>query len=349
MGMIFNKNQVLLNTGSILGPFISGVIYSIFGSRAAFFTIQIFIILAMIDFCIFYIQENVNIKINKSKLLKISLIQLLILGMVFFFSMMYFLSVPFKLIELFIWIIISGIVVYQFKNIQIHILSINLICILFFTVYSQINGSLILFVNNYIFLNRIHNFLLPPQWFFSLEPAFIIFFALVIKIFPGIVAFFENISIIRKLAFAMLLLAISFSFLAIISHFYLNVEMKISAFWLVPFYFFISLSEFVFIPVIFSYLSKAAPSRLSGLVFGYYFISKGIGVYISLNISKAIFSASLSPIRGLYQYIDMFGLLAILAALSAIIIFFAKFIVNFLSKIDATFKTKISRNEFPIP
>ncbi len=103
-----------------------------------------------------------------------------------------------------------------------------------------------------------------------------------------------------------------------------------------PFYFFISLSEFVFIPVIFSYLSKAAPSRLSGLVFGYYFISKGIGVYISLNISKAIFSASLSH-RGLYQYVDMFGLLAILAGLSAIIIFFAKFMVNSLSKFGATF------------
>ncbi len=333
---IYTKNQVLLNIGSILGPIISGIGCNIFNIRISFLSLLAFIFITLTGSSIFLFQIQPFIKSKKNKLVNYLLCVSIILSTTIILSLIYLENFSLQIMEPVGWIAITGIIICRFKNSNhenknkhflIHIFLINLICIIFFTIFTQINGSFILFVNTYI-SKKIYGLSIPNQWIFSLESIFVVLTAIFFKKFSTFYSIFEKLKTASKLSLAMLLLSTAFGILTIICSCYSVAQSKINILFILPFYFFVGLSELIFMPTILSYLSKAISSRpeLSGLLISYFFISKGAGNYLSMTLAKAIFNTRVQTHQYLYYYILMFGLLTFFSVIFSLIILYAKFL-----------------------
>ena len=113
---------------------------------------------------------------------------------------------------------------------------------------------------------------IPASWFAVLNSLFIIIFA---PIFSKIWASKYNPSGPIKFAIGLVLLGLGFAFLAYGS---MSIPFgaqtaSVSIFWLVFAYLFHTLGELCVSPVGLSYVSKLAPARLVGLMFGFWLLS----------------------------------------------------------------------------
>jgi dipeptide/tripeptide permease len=324
-GMIFSNNYLFLNIGSIIGPIISGLLYSLLGMNAALHSILIFLILAMVNFFIFFLRKSSILRFKNQNWLKPILVQLIIFAVSFAVGLFYFVNISFELFELVLWTLMSVFVFWQlnkpdFRNnkTRIDVFIINLMAVFFFMVFGQINGPIVLFINSHV-LNQIDNFRIPPQWLSSLEPALLILLLSWLKFFPDIANFFEKFSILQKLTIAMLFLAGAFALLTMVSYSHLNTDVKINICWFIPFYLFVSISEIMFFPSCLSYLSRISPVKLSGLIFSYFFTSRGIGIYFSMDFSRLVFNIDHTRNPGLLTYIFLFAIVAIIAILISLV------------------------------
>ncbi|MBS0351928.1 MAG: hypothetical protein JSR33_12265, partial [Proteobacteria bacterium] len=203
---------------------------------------------------------------------------------------------------------------------QTKILVINLMCILFFISFAQLNGSIVLLINHYA-TNEIKGIKVPSQWLLTLQPIIIILFFLLGKSWSFISNYLANCSSFKKLCTALLFLAIAFFVLAAFSYF--NESGKVSLFGLVLFYLFVSLSEFIFIPTCYNYLAQVIPYNMVGIGFGYFFISRSLGNYLAMIFSKTIFELSVTSAE-LKRYVYLFVILAGITVISVLILFLIK-------------------------
>ena len=135
---------------------------------------------------------------------------------------------------------------------------------------------------------------IPASWFSVLNSLFIILFA---PVFSKIWASKYNPSGPIKFSIGLILLGLGFGFLAYgsMSIPYGAQTASVSIFWLVFAYLFHTLGELCVSPVGLSYVSKLAPVRLVGLMFGFWLLSSffanligGVtGSYINIISEKA--------------------------------------------------------------
>ncbi|THH39807.1 peptide MFS transporter [Neolewinella litorea] len=158
----------------------------------------------------------------------------------------------------------------------------------------------------------------PAGWFQIFNSLFIICFA------PAFAKLWEKrISFLRrgpiKFALGLTLLGIGFAILAVGS---LSIPdgaktASVSMFWLIAAYLFHTLGELCISPVGLSYVSKLAPVRLVGLMFGVFFVANFIA-----NFAAGLTGSYIDPIA---EQIGLSGFFAIFAAvpITAAVIFIA--------------------------
>ena len=150
---------------------------------------------------------------------------------------------------------------------------------------------------------------IPASWFSVLNSLFIIIFA---PIFSKIWSSNLNTSGPVKFAIGLVLLGIGFGFLSYGS---LSIPFgaktaQVSIFWLIFAYLFHTLGELCISPVGLSYISKLAPLRLVGLMFGFWYLSSAFANYLGGITGSYI--DKISDISGLSGFFLIFTLLPIL-------------------------------------
>ncbi len=173
------------------------------------------------------------------------------------------------------------------KSNIVAIFIISLLAMLFFSVYEQISGSFLLFVQNNTELT-IGNFIIPPSWLLSVNPAFIIIFAPIVSWVLSKNCM-KNIDIGHKYAFGYCVLFIAFITAAVAS---LPIEeshdYRVHILWPIMVFILITLAELCISPVGLSTVSGLSPNRLAGLMMGVFFFFLGIGNKLSTEIGKLI-------------------------------------------------------------
>lgn len=121
----------------------------------------------------------------------------------------------------------------------------------------------------------------PASWFGIFNSLFIIVFApLFSKLWEAKISFLNSGPI--KFALGLTILGLGFAILAIGSLPIDDVDtstIKVSMFWLIAAYLFHTLGELCISPVGLSYVSKLAPARLIGLMFGVFFVANFVANY----------------------------------------------------------------------
>ncbi len=166
-------------------------------------------------------------------------------------------------------IVITYVLLRLFQNIfQKYFLSNFFLAISFIIIW----GIVIWMINNEFTLESTE---IPASWFSVLNSLFIIIFA---PIFSKIWASRYNPSGPIKFSIGLILLGLGFAFLSYGS---MSIPFgaktaSVSIFWLVFAYLFHTLGELCVSPVGLSYVSKLAPVRLIGLMFGFWLLSSAI-------------------------------------------------------------------------
>ena len=149
---------------------------------------------------------------------------------------------------------------------------------------------------------------IPASWFSVLNSLFIIIFA---PIFSKIWASKYNPSGPIKFSIGLILLGLGFAFLSYGS---LSIPFgaktaSVSIFWLVFAYLFHTLGELCVSPVGLSYVSKLAPARLIGLMFGFWLLSSafanGLGGLTGSYIDKISQEYGLSGFFLMFTFIPI--------------------------------------------
>ncbi len=148
----------------------------------------------------------------------------------------------------------------------------------FWMAYEQAGSTLNLFAERNTG-NSALGFAFPASWYQSLPPLFIILFA------PVFAALWlrlghRNPSSPAKFSVGLLLLGIGFA-LMIGAATVAASGVRVSPMWLVLSYLFQTLGELCLSPVGLSAMSKLAPARVAGLVFGVWFLASAVGNYLA--------------------------------------------------------------------
>jgi POT family proton-dependent oligopeptide transporter len=158
---------------------------------------------------------------------------------------------------------------------------------------------------------------IPASWFSVLNSLFIVIFA---PVFSKIWASSWNPSGPVKFAIGLILLGLGFGFL---SYGAAGIPMgassaSVSIFWLIMAYLFHTLGELCVSPVGLSYVSKLAPKRLVGLMFGVWFACSALANFLGGITGSYI--DTISDSYGLSVFFLIFTAIPVLAGLLMIIL-----------------------------
>ena len=158
---------------------------------------------------------------------------------------------------------------------------------------------------------------IPASWFSVLNSLFIVIFA---PVFSKIWASSWNPSGPVKFAIGLILLGLGFGFL---SYGAAGIPMgassaSVSIFWLIMAYLFHTLGELCVSPVGLSYVSKLAPKRLVGLMFGVWFVCSALANFLGGITGSYI--DTISESYGLSVFFLIFTAIPVLAGLLMIIL-----------------------------
>ena len=158
---------------------------------------------------------------------------------------------------------------------------------------------------------------IPASWFSVLNSLFIVIFA---PIFSKIWASSFNPSGPVKFAIGLMLLGFGFAFLSYgASSIPLGASTaSVSIAWLILAYLFHTLGELCISPVGLSYVSKLAPKRLVGLMFGFWFVCSAIANF--LGGWTGSFIDSISESYGLSNFFLIFTAIPVLAGVLMLIL-----------------------------
>ncbi len=174
--------------------------------------------------------------------------------------------------------------------------------ILFWSGYEQAGSSFNLFAERYTARGLpALNFVIPTEWFQSLNPAFIILFApLLAYLWVALAKRHLNPSAPAKFAIGLLLLGGGFLVMAEAAALVAR-GTKVLPAWLVVTYLLHTLGEICLSPVGLSYSTKLAPKRLAGQIMGMWFLSLSLGNLAAGLIAGQFDARNLAAMPGQYM------------------------------------------------
>jgi len=197
------------------------------------------------------------------------------------------------------------------------ILILAVFTIIFWMGCSQMGSSVFFFSKNFVHRHLL-GFEVPPTVFLS-------FFALTVVIMGPVMAIFwrflsqkeVQLSVPRKMAIGMILLALSFVVIAIAARGLVGDEAKVlvSPAYLFAFYFLQACAVIIMAPIGFAFVTRWAPMEWTGRLTGVWFAATGLGSFLG-GYAKNVIDSILSP---LYLY-EVFFLVICCAAIGLLAI-----------------------------
>jgi proton-dependent oligopeptide transporter, POT family len=187
--------------------------------------------------------------------------------------------------------------------------------VLFWTGYEQAGSSLNLFAERYTDRAvELFHFIIPTEWFQSLNPAFIIIFAPALA--WGWLALARrnlNPSAPAKFAIGIMLVGAGFLVMAAAAKIVAGGS-KVLPTWLIATYLLHTFGEICLSPVGLSYSTKLAPKRLTGQIMGMWFLSLSLGNLLAGIVAGQFDAQDLAAMPGQYMKLVycMVGLGAVL-------------------------------------
>lgn len=197
-------------------------------------------------------------------------------------------------------------------------LKVIILMLVFFIVYlvgnQQILSSIILFANQYV-NNTIPfiNYDIAPQLYIALNPLFIIILS---PLYIKLDGFLDKkgISSIAKIGLALLVLALAYLILTagIITT---GSGMKISMIWIILYYIFLAISEFLMMPVVLSLIKELAPERYASSMTGAYYVAYFIALVImglfaaAIPLNGSTMLLNIIPITSITTYFMTFAVI----------------------------------------
>ena len=333
-----------INLGAAIGPIITGLAQAYFGSRAGFAAAGIFMALGVVQFYLTqhylgdagrFVAQPVTTKKIAAKqgkpwlpliiacglgalvisacasgLIALDALTLAHAAATVMVSMaaLYFAYLFFG----------AGLSVPEKKRIVV-LLVLFLGSILFWLGYEQAGSSLNLFAERYTDrMLSMFNFVIPTEWFQSLNPVFIIIFSPVLA--WGWVALAKrNLDPSAPAKFAIGLILVGLGFLVMVAASKLVAGgSKVSPNWLVATYLLHTFGEICLSPVGLSYSTKLAPKRLAGQIMGVWFLSLSLGNLAAGLVAGQFDAQNLGAMPGQYMLLVYFmiGLGALLLLIS---------------------------------
>ncbi len=164
-------------------------------------------------------------------------------------------------------------------------LFLTIVSIVFWMISEQAGLSMTIFVK-YNVDRSLHHWVIPVQFFRSLNPMFIVLLApIVSKMWIGLDRYNCNPSVSAKFAFGVIFAGLGFLLLGIASH-YTHTGI-ISWGWIVTSYFLQTLGELFLSPIGLSMVTNLAPKNMVGLVMGVWYFATSISDALASLISQS--------------------------------------------------------------
>ena len=194
-------------------------------------------------------------------------------------------------------------------------------------------GMLTLFADGYT-IRHIGSFSIPTQWFFSLEPLFVILLGGVFaKLWLTLHRRHHSPTSATKFATSFLFMSLAFAVLMLGIHLGTDISRSNSS-WLVLSYLLQAASELCLVPIAIALLTRLAPKDLMGLMVGYLYLAIGFGGYASAIIAEFTTAPpakeALTSAQNFSLYGDVFQEITIAALSIALFIFVIKPWLNYV-------------------
>jgi proton-dependent oligopeptide transporter, POT family len=182
---------------------------------------------------------------------------------------------------------------------------------LFWAGYEQAGSTLNLFADRYTRL-EIWGFGFPSSWFQSVQPFFVIVLAPVfawvwLKLGP------HEPSVLGKFAFGLFFMGLAFLVLVPAGLLAQSGEAtRVSPMWLIVAYFLSELGELALSPVGLSAVTKLSPSRIVGLMMGFWFLALAFGNKLAGSAAGLIGGMPLESLFGIMAAVLIAGAIATL-------------------------------------
>jgi len=191
--------------------------------------------------------------------------------------------------------------------------------VLFWTGYEQAGSSLNLFAERYTdrTIDALH-FVIPTEWFQSLNPVYIIIFSpLLAWGWLALARRHLNPSAPAKFAIGIILIGAGFLVMAAAAKLVAGGS-KVLPTWLIVTYLLHTFGEICLSPVGLSYSTKLAPKRLTGQIMGMWFLSLSLGNLLAGLVAGQFDAQNLAAMPGQYMALVycMVGLGALLLIIS---------------------------------
>jgi POT family proton-dependent oligopeptide transporter len=182
---------------------------------------------------------------------------------------------------------------------------------LFWAAYEQAGSTLNLFAERYTRL-EVFGFGFPSSWFQSVQPFFVIVLAPVfawawVKLGP------REPSVLGKFAFGLFFMALAFLVLVPAGALAQSGDgFRVSPMWLVVAYFLSEIGELAVSPVGLSAVTKLSPSRIVGLMMGFWFLGAAFGNKLAGWAAGFIGSLPLESLFGIVAGVLLAGAIVML-------------------------------------
>ena len=329
-----------INVGATLGPIVTGAAQVYFGPRAGFYTAAVFMAAGVLQF---YFWQNLLANAGRlnaqtssgaavrkpwpALMIAVALLVLIVsactLGWIPIQALALAQSASALMVSMavlyFAYLLFgAGLSLDERKRVLV-LMVLFLGSVLFWSGYEQAGSSLNLFAERYTdrAIDLIH-FVIPTEWFQSLNPAFIIIFApLLAWVWVALARRNLNPSAPAKFAIGIMLVGAGFLVMAAAAKLVAGGS-KVLPTWLILTYLLHTFGEICLSPVGLSYSTKLAPKRLAGQIMGMWFLSLSLGNLVAGLIAGQFDAKNLAAMPGQYMELVycMVGLGAVLLMIS---------------------------------
>lgn len=329
-----------INVGATLGPIVTGAAQVYFGPRAGFYTAAVFMAAGVLQFYFWQnllgnagrlnAQTSSGAAVRKpwpALMIAVALLVLIVsactLGWIPIQALALAQSASALMVSMavlyFAYLLFgAGLSLDERKRVLV-LMVLFLGSVLFWSGYEQAGSSLNLFAERYTdrAIDLIH-FVIPTEWFQSLNPAFIIIFApLLAWVWVALARRNLNPSAPAKFAIGIMLVGAGFLVMAAAAKLVAGGS-KVLPTWLILTYLLHTFGEICLSPVGLSYSTKLAPKRLAGQIMGMWFLSLSLGNLVAGLIAGQFDAKNLAAMPGQYMELVycMVGLGAVLLMIS---------------------------------
>lgn len=200
---------------------------------------------------------------------------------------------------------------------------ISFFAIFFFSAYEQAGVSLTFFTD--VFISRsVGGFLVPTEWFQSVNPLFIVILApLFAMLWTKLNEKNLTLSTPIKMSLGLLILGIGFAIFAIPASSISNGSSSVSMMWIILLYFILTIAELFISPVGLSTVSRLSPLKFTSLFLGVWFASSAVSNYLAGILSELYpdptlptpYLLGIIPINGFFEFFILFATVAISGAI----------------------------------